>query len=96
VAAGECEIGEKMKNELSRSSESNQIRPNQTKSDQNQTGLAQRNLDFGRAHWMRGNAKRMNGKAKGLSDCNTCFICDTDEGGSGLEENLRLSSLILA
>jgi len=31
-----------------------------------------------------------------LSDRNTCFICDTDEHGSGLEENLRLSSLILA
>src|SRR5216684_7011307 len=31
-----------------------------------------------------------------LSDRNTFFICDTDERGSGLEENLRLSSLILA
>jgi hypothetical protein len=35
-------------------------------------------------------------KAEGLSDRNTFFICDTDERGSGLEENLRLSSRILA
>ena len=38
----------------------------------------------------------MNGNAKGLSDRNTFFIHDTDERGSGLEENLHLSSLILA
>jgi hypothetical protein len=85
-----------MQNEPSRSSESNQIRPNQTKSDQNRTGLARTNLDVGRASWMHGNAQRMNGKAKGLSDRNTFFIYDADERGSGLEENLRLFSLILA
>jgi hypothetical protein len=45
---------------------------------------------------MRGNAERMNGKAKGLSDRNTFFIYDTDERGSGSEENLRLFSLIPA
>jgi hypothetical protein len=45
---------------------------------------------------MQANAERMNGKAKGLGDRTTCFICDIDERGSGLEENLRLSSLILA
>src|SRR5713226_1326267 len=55
--------------------------------------LARTSLDFGRARWMRGNAERMNGKAKGLHDRNTCFICDTDERGSGIRENLRLSSL---
>src|SRR5258708_37497328 len=58
--------------------------------------LAQTKLDLGRARWLRGNAKRMNGKAKGSSDRNTFFICDTAERGLGLEENLRLSSLILA
>jgi len=55
-----------------------------------------RALDFGRARWVRGNAGRMNGNANCLSDCNTYYIYDTDERGSGLEENLRLSSLILA
>jgi hypothetical protein len=45
---------------------------------------------------MRGNAERMTRKAKGLNDRNTFFICDTDERRSRLEENLRLSSLILA
>src|SRR2546428_5203061 len=58
--------------------------------------LARTNLDFGRARWLRENAERMNGKAKGLSDRNTFFICDTDQRGLGLEENLRLSSLIPA
>ena len=38
----------------------------------------------------------MNGQAKDLSDRNIFFICDTDERGSELEENLRLNSLILA
>ena len=38
----------------------------------------------------------LNAKAEGLSVHNTFFICDTDERGSGLEENLRLSSLIPA
>ncbi len=38
----------------------------------------------------------MNGKAKGLSDRNTFLIYDTVERGLGLEENLRLSSLIPA
>ncbi len=35
-------------------------------------------------------------KAEGVSDRNTFFIYDTVEHGSGLEENLRLSSLIPA
>src|SRR6266851_2469485 len=55
--------------------------------------LARRSLDLARARCMRGNAKRMNGKAKGLSDRNTFITCDTGERGLGLEENLRLSSL---
>jgi hypothetical protein len=58
--------------------------------------LARTKRDLGRARWLRGNAKRMNGKAKGLSDRNTCFICDTDERGWGSEENLRLFSLMFA
>jgi hypothetical protein len=58
--------------------------------------LARTNLDLDRDRWMRGNAERMKGKAKGLSDRNTCFIYDTDKRGEDLEENLRLSSLILA
>src|SRR5438445_354144 len=41
--------------------------------------LARTKLDLGRARWTRGNAERMNGKAKGLSDRNTFFICFTDE-----------------
>jgi hypothetical protein len=86
---------------------STSIKPNQTgsspiKTEQGQfklkaqavgSNLAGTNLHFGRARWRRGNAERLNGKAKGLNDRNTCFICDTDERGSGLEENLRLSSL---
>src|SRR5229473_4589993 len=55
--------------------------------------LARTNLDLGRARWMRGNAERMNGKAKCLSDRNTCFIYDTDERGLGIRGE---SSLILA
>jgi len=58
--------------------------------------VARRNLEFRRARWIRGNAERMNGNAKGLSGRNTCFIYDTDERGSGLGGNLRLNSLILA
>ena|SRR6266853_3307087 len=58
--------------------------------------VARRNLEFGRARWIRGNAERINGDAKGLSGRNTCFIYDTDERGSGLGGNLRLNSLILA
>ncbi len=38
----------------------------------------------------------MNGQAKDLDQSNTLFICDRDELGLGLAENLRLSSLILA
>src|SRR5258708_27398981 len=64
-------------------SQSNQIRPNQT-------GLTQTSLDFGPARWMRGNGERMTRNAKCLNDC---FTYDR---GSGLEENLRLFSLILA
>ena len=58
--------------------------------------LARTKLDLGRARWLRGNAERMNGNAKCLSDRNAFFICDTDERGLGLEENLRLFSLIFA
>src|SRR5713101_2849165 len=58
--------------------------------------LARTKLDLGRGRWMRGGSERMNGQAKDLSDRNTFFICDTDERGLRLEENLRLSSLILA
>jgi|SRR5712692_5803799 len=38
----------------------------------------------------------LNGNAKGLSDRNTFLICDTDERGSELEENVRLCSLMFA
>jgi hypothetical protein len=58
--------------------------------------LARTGLDLGGAGWVGGNAERMNAKAKCLSDRNTFYIYDTDERGSGLEENLRLSSLIFA
>ncbi len=96
---------------------SEQIRPNQTKSDQKKeptrikaqavgSKLGRTKLELGRARWRRGGSERMNGKAKGLSDRkttpgqgtrptlhgqakdlsdrNTCFICDTDERGSGM------------
>ena len=53
--------------------------------------MARRNLEFGRARWIRGNAERMNVKAKGLSDRNTCFIYDTDERGSGSRACFRIS-----
>jgi hypothetical protein len=52
--------------------------------------LARRGFDLGGAGWVRGNAERVNGKAEGLSDRNTFYMYDTDERGSGLEENLRL------
>jgi hypothetical protein len=83
---------------------SDQIKPNPTKKSGPArikakavgSKLARTNLDFGRARWMRRNAERMNGKAEGLGDRNTYNIYETDEHGSGLEENLHLSSLILA
>src|SRR6266849_6817838 len=34
---------------------------------------ARTKLDLGRGRWIRGGAERMKGKAKGLSDRNTCF-----------------------
>ena len=58
--------------------------------------LARTSIDFGRPRWTLGNAKRMNGTARCLSDRNICITCFTYERGSGLEENLHLSSLILA
>src|SRR5258708_361993 len=76
---------------------SNQIRPKKTV----QPGSRRRPLD---QHWRGrtsisvarvgswGNAARMNGRSKGLSDRNTFLTCFTDERGSGLAENLRLSS----
>src|SRR6266581_9210296 len=81
---------------------SDQIKPNPTKKNGPArikaravgSKLSWMNLDVGRARCMQANADWMNGKAKGLSDRNTFFICFTDERGSGLEENLRLSSLI--
>ena len=81
-----------------------QIKPNPTKNNGPAgikaqavgSKLGRTSLDLGRAHWMPGGCERMNGKAKELSDRNTFFICDTDERGVGLEENLRLFSLILA
>src|SRR6266849_10902014 len=76
--------------------QSNRIRPNQTKSNQNQTGLARTNLDLGRARWMRVKAERMNWKANGLSNRNTFSIYDMDERQSGLAENLRLYSRMFA
>jgi hypothetical protein len=86
---------------------SDHLRRNQTKSGQKNgpvrikaqavgSKLARTDLDLGRGRWTRGNDERMNGKAKGLSDRNTFFIYETDERGLGLEENLRLSSLIFA
>ena len=52
--------------------------------------------DCGRARWLRGNAERMNGIAKGLSDRNTFITCFTGERGLGLEGNVRLNSLKFA
>jgi len=48
--------------------------------------------------WQRGtiDCGLLHGKAKGWSDRNTLFIDYTEERGLGLEENLRLSSLIPA
>jgi hypothetical protein len=79
--------------------QSNQIQPNQAKSSQikpNQTSPARTNLDLGRARWLRGNAKRKNGKAKCLSDRNIFLTSFTDEPGSGLAENVRLGSPVFA
>jgi hypothetical protein len=84
--------------------QSDQIKPNPTKKNGPArikaqavgSRLARTNLHFGRARWMRGNAERMNGKAKGLNDRNTFFIYDTDERGWELEENVRLCSLMFA
>src|SRR2546428_3765770 len=55
--------------------------------------LARLDFDLGRRGWMRGGSERMNGQAKDLDQRNTSFICDRDELGLGLAENLRLSSL---
>src|SRR5258708_12927863 len=54
--------------------------------------LARVDLDLGRRGWMRGGSERMNGKAKDLDQRNAFFICDRDEPGLGLAENLRLFS----
>ena len=73
---------------------SDQIRPNQTKSDQKKrTSLDQGagrwiktgadELDLGRARWIGGGCDATNGKAKGLNDGNTCFICYSGQRGSG-------------
>ena len=70
--------------------------PARTKAQAVGSKLARTSVDFGRARWMRGNAGRMNGKAKGLSDRNPCFIYDAEEGGLRLEENLRSNSPIFA
>src|SRR5260370_3854525 len=83
---------------------SDQIKPNPTKKNVPArikaravgSKLARTNLEVGRTRCLRANAKRMNGNAKCLSDRDTCFIYDTDEHGSGLVANLRLSSLIFA
>ena len=58
---------------------SDQIQPNPTKKmDQPRikaravgSKLARTSLDLGRARWIRGSGDWMNGKVKGLSDCNT-------------------------
>src|SRR6266851_1121872 len=79
---------------------SNQIKPNPTKKNGPArinaqavgSKMARTDLDLGRARCMRGNAERMNGKTKGLSDRSTFYIYDTDERGSGISEK---SSLIL-
>src|SRR5229473_128610 len=73
---------------------SDQIKPNPTKSNGPArikaqavgSKMARTDLDLGRARCMRGNAERMNGKTKGLSDRNTFYIYDTDERGSGIRE----------
>ena len=41
---------------------------------------------------MPGNAERMNGKAKGLNERNTFFICDTVNADQELRKNVRLYS----
>jgi len=86
---------------------SDHIRPNQTKSDQKNgparikaraigSKPARTDLDLDRTRCIRGNAERMNGKTKGLSDRNTFLIYDTVERELGLEKNLHLSSLKFA
>src|SRR6266705_1225965 len=83
---------------------SDQIKPNpmkkngpaRTKAQACRSKLGRTSVDLGPAGWMPGGSERMNGKGKELSDRNTFFTCDADERGSGLEENLRLSSLKFA
>src|SRR5216684_4938972 len=61
--------------------------------------LVRTNLDLGRGRWMRGNAERMNGQAKDLSDRNTFFICDTVNAARELRKIFaysRLCSLMFA
>ncbi len=53
--------------------------------------LARTDLDLGRPRWMRGNAQWMYGKAKGLNESNTLFICDRDERGSGSRACFKIS-----
>ena len=67
-----------------------------TKAQACRSKLGRTSVDLGPAGWMPGGSERMNGKGKELSDRNTFFTCDADERGSGLEENLRLSSLKFA
>jgi len=86
TATRECEMGEMMKNESNRirgiasnPTISNQIQPNPTKKNGPArikaravgSKLARTSLDLGRARWIRGSCDWMNGKVKGLSDCNT-------------------------
>jgi hypothetical protein len=54
--------------------------------------LSRTKLDLGRGRWMPGNAERMNGKAKGLNERNTFFICDTVHADRELRKNVRLYS----
>jgi hypothetical protein len=90
--ASDCERGSIRQNARPTEMGTRETRPSKYQRQR----LARTKLDLGRARCLRANAKRMKGKAKGLNDRNTCFIYDTDARGSGLRENLRLSSLILA
>src|SRR6266849_9399902 len=83
----------------SRPIRSDQIKPNptkkncpaQSKAQAVRSKLARAKLDLGRGRWMRGNAERMNGKAKCLSDRNPFFIYDTDERGLGSRACFKIS-----
>src|SRR5713101_7720420 len=81
VGASPYRLGEAPAKPIQSPTKSDQIKPNPTKrngparikAQAVESKLARPSLDFGRARWMRGNAERMNGRANGLNDRNTCL-----------------------